>query len=135
MKTADLEPDACGSVRLFGAGKVHIQFFSASGLKTVVPPIDGKDFSTSCEIFFRRIFTAGDYAKLPPSSRAIIDCSTGPKLLVTPPGWWLVQEALDATTSCGIRRCFSSKSGASDFELACSDSFAFKDKLLSAMRG
>ena len=71
MKTAAFEPDACGSVRLFVAGKVHIQFFSASGLKTVVPPIDGKDFSTSCEIFFRRIFTAGEYAKLPPSFREL----------------------------------------------------------------
>lgn len=135
MKTASFEPDACGSIRLFVSGKVRIQLFSAVSLKSVVPLIKGKDFSTSCENFFRRSFADKDYARMPSSFKAIIDCSTGPKTLVVPPGWWLVQEALDAAISCGIRRSFSSKSGAIDFDLACSDTFKFKEQLLIAMRG
>lgn len=134
MRTCKFEPDGLGSIRLFTSGKVRIQCWKASELQPHVKMGQQKDFASSCEKFMVGVLVSGDLGTLPTGLRAIVDCSGGPKALVVPPGWLLVQEALDATCSAGVRRSFSPKAGASEFALAAAESFAFKDKLLAAMK-
>ena len=81
-------------------------------------------------------FASRDLSKLPISLRVIVDCANGPQALIAPPGYLLVQDALDSAIIVGVRRAFTPKSCgtcADDLALAMSSQFVFKSELLAAM--
>ena len=133
MRTMGFELDSLGSMRLFSQGKIRMQFFKASELVKFGASKD-KEFGKACE---QVIMTCIDSTShLPTSMRAIIDATDGPVMLVVPPGYFVVQEALDSSASCGVRRSFSPRGGVlkSEFELACPASFVFRDVIVKAMK-
>lgn len=133
MKAVDWEPDCLGCLRVFTAGKVRMQLFRASDLSTAK---DTADYQTSTKNLLIRQLNQQNITKdaLPKSTKAVIDCGSGPVVIGIPPGYLVVQEAVDTTISSGVRRSFTpkGKDACVDFELAVSSSFKLKDKMLAA---
>ena len=139
MKGVDYEPDGLGSVRIFTAGKVRMQFFKATDLRQAMME-SGKagagalaeDFQKASKDFLVALFQT-DYSAMPPSKKVLVDCSSGLCALLVPPGTLVVQEALDNVMSCGVRRSFTPRVPHDDFKLAVSAKFLLRERILVAM--
>ena len=137
MKTCQFEPDVLGSLRMFTSGKIRVQFFNAKdlNLKDMVGKTK-KDVPVQEAIEENvKDMLLSSFKSLPKSERCVIDCSNGPQALIIPPGFIVVQEAMDGKPSCGVRRSYTptSKSQLEVFELVANPDFALKSKICSAM--
>ena len=134
MKQCSFEPDCLGCIRIFCTGKVRFQFFSSEVLEPCVKDSKAESFAKACEEWMHNVITT-DHKNLPLSARCVVDCTNGPQMVVIPPGYLVVQEALGGQVSCGVRRSFSPTSPHCQklFNLAVANSFVHKAAMLKAM--
>ena len=133
MKSCNFEPDALGSLRIFVAGKVRMQFFAASDINDSLAGgrDKSKEFVKDCEDHVGKVLgPGGDHSKLTCSRRFLVDASSGPIAVLIPPGFLIVQEALDAVSSVGLRRSFSPVITIFNLQFSICDGFRLKGLVL-----
>ena len=132
LKAIDWEPDCLGSLRIFTSGKLRMQFFKAAD----VNPTAQENYQLGTRNMLVKALNQNESntTSFPKSLRATVDCSSGPVVVCIPPGMLVVQEALNSSMSCGVRRAFTPNGANSlaDFKLAVAPNFSFKDKLIAA---